>query len=102
LTAYPLLETRRKADFGLSAALPAASEANVYIQCGYHEPLPGIAPYVRRSFPQASVVANKLSIKEFQKPYYYISRTEISDCSQSFRADSTAGSLRLYHCNVAE
>ena len=102
LTAYPLLETRRKADFGLSAALPAASEASVYIQCGYHESLPGIAPYVRRSFPQASVVANKLSIKEFQKPYYYISRTEISDCSLTFKVDSTAGSLRLYHCNLAE
>jgi len=102
LTAYPLLETHRKAEFGLPAALPADSEANVYIQCGYYDPLPGIAAYVRRSFPQVSVVANERKIIELEKPFYLISRTEISSCNTIFQADSTAGALRLYHCLPSE
>lgn len=102
LSAYPLLEARRKTEFGIMDVLPADTEPSVYIHCGYHDPMPAVAAYIRREFPQATVVANEQKTASSKRPYYLISRTEISSCEAIFQSDSTAAALRLYHCLPSE
>lgn len=102
LSGYPLLEARRKLELDLTNALPADAEALVYVQCGYHEALPAMAAYVRREFPQTTLVANERKVSGLKRPFYLISRTEIVSCASMFRADSTAAALRLYHCLQTE
>lgn len=102
LTAYPLLESRRKTEFGLMDVMQASPVERLYVHCGYHEALPAVAVYVRIKFPEMSVVANEQLIPQDQKPFHLISRAEINSCHSIFSSDTSAAALRLYHCLPAE